>query len=48
MSIDLDQLKSRLPTTALAFRGYDQQNLGRTPELLEHAALGPIVRPVSS
>lgn len=27
-------LATRLPTTALAFRGYNQTNLGRTPELL--------------
>ena len=29
--------------TSFAFRGYNQTNLGRTPELLEHPAYGPIV-----
>ncbi|MGC3966501.1 MAG: hypothetical protein QM775_03775 [Pirellulales bacterium] len=33
----------RLPATVLAFRGYNLTNLGKTPELLEHAAYGPIV-----
>ena len=28
---------------AFAFRGYNVTNLGRTPELLEHPAYGPIV-----
>ena len=32
-----------LKGTAWAFRGYNVTNLGRTPELLEHAAYGPIV-----
>lgn len=31
-------------SAALAFRGYNQTNLGRTPELLAHAAYGPIVQ----
>jgi [acyl-carrier-protein] S-malonyltransferase len=31
-------------SAALAFRGYNQTNLGRTPELLAHPAYGPIVR----
>ncbi len=39
-------LKSRLPSTALAFRGYDVTNLGRSRELLDHAIYGPIVRRV--
>ncbi|MCE9605403.1 MAG: ACP S-malonyltransferase [Planctomycetia bacterium] len=30
-------------STALAFRGYNLTNLGRTPELLAHPAYGPIV-----
>lgn len=36
-------LPDRLATTAFAFRGYNVTNLGRTPELLEHPAYGPIV-----
>jgi [acyl-carrier-protein] S-malonyltransferase len=31
-------------SAALAFRGYNLTNLGRTPELLAHPAYGPIVR----
>src|SRR5947209_12208470 len=37
------QLLLRLPATALAFRGYNVTNLGRTGELLAHAAYGPTV-----
>src|SRR5439155_13753496 len=37
------QLLLRLPATALAFRGYNVTNLGRTAELLAHAAYGPTV-----
>lgn len=37
-------LKSRIGTASLAFRGYDVANLGRTPELLAHPAYGPTVR----
>lgn len=33
-----------LGTTALAFRGYNVTNLGRTPELLEDSRYGPIMR----
>ncbi len=36
-------LQSDLTTTALAFRGYNVTNLGRTAELLAHPAYGPIV-----
>lgn len=32
-----------LARTALAFRGYNTTNLGRTPELLEHADYGPVL-----
>lgn len=32
-----------LATTAFAFRGYNVANLGRTPELLDHPAYGPVV-----
>jgi [acyl-carrier-protein] S-malonyltransferase len=34
-------LSARLPTAALAFRGYNVTNLGRTPELLAHPIYGP-------
>ncbi len=34
---------TQLGSAALAFRGYNLTNLGRTPELLTHAAYGPIV-----
>lgn len=35
---------TQLGTTALAFRGYNQQNLGRSRELLMDPRYGPIVR----
>lgn len=37
------ELIRRLPLTALAFRGYNVANLGRSPELLENARYGPTV-----
>lgn len=37
------ELSARMDSAAFAFRGYNVTNLGRTPELLEHAAYGPIV-----
>ncbi len=37
-------LKARIGTASLAFRGYDVQNLGRTPELLAHPVYGATVR----
>jgi [acyl-carrier-protein] S-malonyltransferase len=37
-------LKQQIATAALAFRGYDASNLGRSPELLEHPVYEPIVR----
>jgi len=37
-------LKACLPQAALAFRGYNITNLGRTTELLEHRAYGPVVQ----
>jgi [acyl-carrier-protein] S-malonyltransferase len=37
-------LKARIGTASLAFRGYDVANLGRTPELLAHPAYGPVMR----
>ncbi len=36
-------LSSRMHHAAFAFRGYDVVNLGRTAELLDHPAYGPIV-----
>jgi len=36
-------LNRRLPTTVLAFRGYNVTNLGRTAELLAHPAYGSTV-----
>lgn len=38
-------LKDLASNATLAFRGYDQTNLGRTPELLEHPAYGPVLEP---
>jgi [acyl-carrier-protein] S-malonyltransferase len=37
------ELNARMDSAAFAFRGYNVTNLGRTPELLEHPAYGPIV-----
>jgi [acyl-carrier-protein] S-malonyltransferase len=37
-------LRAAIGTAAFAFRGYDQNNLGRSPELLAHPVYGPIVR----
>src|SRR5262249_5773986 len=39
-----DDLKKQITTAAFAFRGYDSSNLGRGPELLEHAVYGSYVR----
>jgi [acyl-carrier-protein] S-malonyltransferase len=39
-------LKGRIGTASFAFRGYDQTNLGRSAELLEHPAYGPVVQAV--
>jgi [acyl-carrier-protein] S-malonyltransferase len=39
-------LKHRIATAAFAFRGYDVNNLGRSLELLEHPAYGPVVKSV--
>jgi [acyl-carrier-protein] S-malonyltransferase len=36
-------LKSCLSDAAFAFRGYNVTNLGRSPELLEHPAYGPVL-----
>ncbi|HEX5105210.1 MAG TPA: hypothetical protein VFV87_15425, partial [Pirellulaceae bacterium] len=37
------ELSAALPEAALAFRGYNVTNLGRSGELLAHAAYGPTV-----
>src|SRR5262249_4843674 len=37
------ELTRHIESTALAFRGYDVSNLGRSRELLEHERYGPIV-----
>ncbi|MDR3634707.1 MAG: ACP S-malonyltransferase [Isosphaeraceae bacterium] len=39
-------LTRRIRSTALAFRGYDVANLGRSRELLEHPEYGPVVAKV--
>jgi len=39
-----EDLKKRISTAAIAFRGYDSSNMGRSPELLEHPVYAPIVR----
>src|SRR4051794_20589755 len=39
-------LRAGIGTAAFAFRGYDQANMGRSPELLAHPTYGPIVRGV--
>src|SRR5690348_2423780 len=37
------ELKKRIGTAAFAFRGYDVANIGRSNELLDHPAYGPVV-----
>ena len=39
----LPSLTARLPSTTLAFRGYNVTNLGRSGELLANPAFGPLV-----
>src|SRR4051812_24015888 len=38
------ELAGHIESTALAFRGYDVANLGRSAELLDHEVYGPVVR----
>ncbi len=38
-----NDISKRISSTALAFRGYNVTNLGKTPELLKHSAYGPTV-----
>jgi len=44
MSITRDALQTGLQRSALAFRGYNTTNIGRSQELLAHPAYGPTVR----
>jgi len=37
------EFRDNLDKTAFIFRGYNVTNLGRTPELLAHAAYGPVI-----
>jgi len=39
-----NDLAERIAASAIAFRGYNVKNLGRTPKLLAHRAYGPIVK----
>ncbi len=39
-----DQLRDRISSSAIAFRGYNNTNLGRSPELLAHPRYGPVLR----
>jgi [acyl-carrier-protein] S-malonyltransferase len=39
-----DDLKQHIGIAAIAFRGYDASNLGRSSELLAHPVYGPVVR----
>jgi [acyl-carrier-protein] S-malonyltransferase len=41
-------IAEKITRTALAFRGYDVANLGRSDELLHHPRFGPLVREVLS
>lgn len=43
MKVSPDQLRDMLPKAVLSFRGYNQKNLGRTPELLKHERYGEVV-----
>ena len=38
-----EQLQALIKTSGFAFRGFDQTNLGKSPELLEHLVYGPTV-----
>lgn len=39
-----EHLRIRLSNAAVAFRGYDLKNLGRSDELLAHSTYGPVVQ----
>jgi [acyl-carrier-protein] S-malonyltransferase len=47
-TIEAAEITKRIGSTALAFRGYDVSNLGRSPELLDHRVYGPVVEGVLS
>lgn len=38
-----EQLRAKISSTGFAFRGFDQKNLGKTPELLADPVYGPVV-----
>lgn len=38
-----EQLQALIKTSGFAFRGFDQTNLGKSPELLEHLVYGPTI-----
>ncbi len=42
--VSREDLKKRISTAAIAFRGYDATNIGRSPEFLTHPVYRPIVR----
>jgi [acyl-carrier-protein] S-malonyltransferase len=37
-----EELRKRISTSAIAFRGYEERNLGRSSEILAHPVYGPI------
>jgi len=39
-----NDLPDKIAASAIAFRGYNVTNLGRTPKLLAHRAYGPVVK----
>jgi [acyl-carrier-protein] S-malonyltransferase len=41
-----EELRRRIKTSAIAFRGYEERNLGRSSEILAHPVYGPIAAPV--
>jgi [acyl-carrier-protein] S-malonyltransferase len=41
-----EELRKRITTTAIAFRGYEERNLGRSSEIVAHPVYGPIARDV--
>lgn len=45
-TVSCADLRGHIESTALAFRGYDVNNLGRSRELVDHDVFGPVVRRV--
>jgi [acyl-carrier-protein] S-malonyltransferase len=41
-AITPEELRTRITTSAFAFRGYEERNLGRSSEILAHRVYGPI------